>query len=631
VARRKHAKAERSRGESPNHNSPLPLGEGPGVRADGTAAYWLLLACALAVAAFLRLYMLSSQVFMDDEWHSLRTIADNGFSYWNTVAQFDPRNNTSVLLNLYGLFLYDNFGWTEWAFRLPVLLAGLLVVVLLPLLLRPVFGDRASLTAAFLLAISPFLVFYSRFYRAYEFVVLLGFAALLLAHRWLTTGQRRWGVAYFVAAVLAVYFHLLAAIAVFSPLAAALGMALTRRSPGGHATIRVEVASPPQERLVVPPRTILIVASCLIVCLIPLAIPLLRADESLPWVKGALSPSAFVRILTLVSGTSNVVLSLLFLALWVAGHVWLGRHKPVLSWIFLCTLYAYVLAVFVARPAGCDEGRILLRYAIVVVPIALSTVSLALDRFLQTPWGRNIGRWGAGGVCVVFVTCLGAVGPLWRVYAPPNNFTNHAAFQGAYSPLTWECSDAPPRREYFGPSIEQTQVPEFYRRLSAMKDVATIIEHPFDICNFNDQLYYYQHFHKKRVLVGYCVDPAQNDYTNDLSPDEVKDGFDTTGVYLDGIFYYVPDRSRLHFQNIVDLADANAIASSGADVLVLHKSATVMTTASQNRTGQCHVFYHFVEAYRRHFEAQFGPPLYEDDALLCFRIGASRSSAAAVP
>jgi hypothetical protein len=557
------------------------------------------------------------------------------------LVRFDARNNTSMPLNLYGLFLYRNFVWTEWAFRLPVAVAGLLAVVAIPVLLRPIFGDRASLMTAFLLAISPFLIFYSRFYRAYEFVALLGFAALLLAYRWLTTGRRRWGVGFLVTGIAAIYFHLLAAVAVFAPLAAALGIALTRRSSSGCPTPagdepvgqpasqsgkidrrlpRSAAESPLQERFVVSTRTILAMALGLAVCLIPLCIPILLANDDLPWAKGTLSASGFVTAATLISGTSNVVLNVLFFSLWIGGHAALGRRNPVLNWVFLCTFYAYVLATLIARPTGCNEGRLLLRYSIVVLPMALSMVAFALDRLLQMPWAQKAGAVGRGGMLVALLTCLGAAGPLPAIYSPPNDFSNHAAFQGAYSPLAWEHSDAPPRREYPGPSLEQSQAPQFYHRLAAMQDVAAIIEYPYDVCNFNDQLYYYQHFHKKRVLVGYYVDPALNDYSNDLSPEQVRDGFDTTGVYLDGIFYYVPDRGRLGFCSIVDLADADAIARSGADVVVLHKSAVVMTTAPHGRIGQCRVFYHYVDAFRERFQRQFGPPLYEDDVLLCFRL-----------
>jgi hypothetical protein len=611
------AHPRRSRATRPE--APVLLSDRSEKRSRKAIGYWLLLTTALLIAASSRFYMLSSQIFMDDEWHSLRTIADDDFNCWNVLTQFDARNNTSMPLNLYGLFLYSNFGWTEWAFRVPVVLAGLLSVVAFPVLLRRVLGDRVSLVTAFLLAISPFLVFYSRFYRAYGFVVLLGFAALLLAHRWLTTGRRRWAAGYIVAGVLAVYFHLLAAVAVFSPLAAALGIVLTRRSSGSLSKRSSGMPSA-QEQLVVSTGSILTTGFCLIVCLIPLCIPVFLANDSLPWVKGSLSPSSLVTTATLISGTSHLILNVVFLALWILGQAWLVKRSPVLSWIFLCTLYAYGMAVLIARPTGCNEARVLLRYAIVVVPIALTMVAFSLDCLLQLPRVRRLGPLVAGGVFVAFVVCFFAAGPLPAIYTVPNDFTNHAAFQGSYSPLTWKTSDAPPRREYPGPWLDQNQISAFYRQLRDMNDVATVIEYPYDICNFNDQLYYYQHFHKKRVLVGCYVDPAINDYTNDLSPELAQDGFDTTGVYLDGIFYYFADRSRVRFRNIVDLSDADALARSGADVVVLHKSATVMTTAPQNRTGQCRVFYRYVDVLRSRFQSQFGPPLYEDDSILCFRI-----------
>ncbi len=113
------------------------------------------------------------------------------------LTQFNPHDNSSLPLNVYGLFLYQHVGWSEMAFHLPIVIAGILSVAVLPWLLRPILGDRVSLTSAFLLAISPFLIFYSRFFRSYSFVVLLGFSALLLSYRWMTTRKPRYCIGFF--------------------------------------------------------------------------------------------------------------------------------------------------------------------------------------------------------------------------------------------------------------------------------------------------------------------------------------------------------------------------------------------------------------------------------------------------
>ena len=57
--------------------------------------------------------MLSSQIFTDDEWHSLRAVIGSGYNYGKLLAQFDLHDNSSLPLNLYALFLYQNYGWSE--------------------------------------------------------------------------------------------------------------------------------------------------------------------------------------------------------------------------------------------------------------------------------------------------------------------------------------------------------------------------------------------------------------------------------------------------------------------------------------------------------------------------------------
>src|SRR6185436_6880142 len=127
------------------------------------------------------------------------------------------RDNTSLPLNLYHWLLLRTAGWDELAVRLPAIAAGLIALIALPLGVRKIVGDRAALIFAFLLAIAPFPIFYSRFSRAYSIVMLLSFLALVMAHRWLATGDRRSAAGFIAAGTLGAYTHPLAAIVVAVP------------------------------------------------------------------------------------------------------------------------------------------------------------------------------------------------------------------------------------------------------------------------------------------------------------------------------------------------------------------------------------------------------------------------------
>ena len=106
--------------------------------------------------------------------------------------------------------------------RLPSLLLGVATVPMIFVLGRRFAGNAPALTAAALVALGPFAVFFSTEARAYStlvFLTTLSTIALLTALR---SGQRRWWAAFVLASTAALYTHYTA---VF-PLAGQAGWAL---------------------------------------------------------------------------------------------------------------------------------------------------------------------------------------------------------------------------------------------------------------------------------------------------------------------------------------------------------------------------------------------------------------------
>src|SRR6185295_6644154 len=85
---------------------------------------------------------------------------------------------------------------------------------------------------AWLLAVSPMLVLYSRIARSYMPMLLLGGGAVAAFEAFWRTCRPRWAVAYAALAALAVWFHLGAGPLVAAPLAFAAADAVLR--PGGR-------------------------------------------------------------------------------------------------------------------------------------------------------------------------------------------------------------------------------------------------------------------------------------------------------------------------------------------------------------------------------------------------------------
>ncbi len=81
------------------------------------------------------------------------------------------------------------FGDSEFAVRLPSLIAGTLVIPVLYELGRELYDRRTGLIAAAFAAVSPLLIWYSQEVRMYEFAALFGLLALLTQLRVIRNGD----------------------------------------------------------------------------------------------------------------------------------------------------------------------------------------------------------------------------------------------------------------------------------------------------------------------------------------------------------------------------------------------------------------------------------------------------------
>ncbi|MDR7556482.1 MAG: glycosyltransferase family 39 protein [Armatimonadota bacterium] len=99
------------------------------------------------------------------------------------------------------------FGTSELALRLPSALMGVVLVGLTYLLARRLVDERCALTAAALVAISPFQLMASRDARMYPFLAVFALGATYALWLALDSGQRRYWVGYAGAVAAAVYTH----------------------------------------------------------------------------------------------------------------------------------------------------------------------------------------------------------------------------------------------------------------------------------------------------------------------------------------------------------------------------------------------------------------------------------------
>jgi len=446
---------------------------------------WIVLGAWLRVAGFDR------QVVLDDEVHTIRAAVEHDAAY---LVSHRHAAAYSIPLALYDRLLTKTVGLDEVGLRVPMLAAGLALLVGLPLVVGRWFGSVAAVAAAGLVAISPSLVLYSRFARPYGIVAGVAFLAWALAARFERSGSARAAVGAGFAGGCAVGLHPYAAPAVAGFLAPFVLL------PGGAASWRA--------------RAVLALAGVSTAALWSapsLSSLLATAQDKL----GKASPGArsFVGALAVALGTASAPAVLGVLAAMIVGLVAgraAGDRGRALSKVRLGAALAIsgsAVAVVWTRPSGSSVPIVLFRYCIAALPagIVLASAGMAVvARVAARSGGRGRTNGGRRTAAAPLVMLASSVGVALLAIAGPFP----ALLSGARNDFTND------RRAYQGdrPRPEAAEIPAFYRALRRTGHHVegparpTIVEAPW-ILSFTFQFYGdLQRFHGCPVVTA-SVDP----------------------------------------------------------------------------------------------------------------------------
>lgn len=532
---------------------------------------WLL---AVLAGTALRLYQLRDQVLVDDEWHALHALLGGG--PLDVLLSFGASDH-SIPLTLYDVLLERTVGLSELGMRLPSLLCGVAALVVVPWLARDVAGTRASVLLAWLLAIAPLHVFYSRYARPYEPAMLLTFVALLALHRWVVHGGRRWQVLLVACTIVAPWLLLLA----LPPIAAALLAAIVFVLAASRARSRVEAHDGELDRGTVRSvpllRTVALIVAGWLSTLGP---PLLAsgADLADKAARGTIERATLDGASELLLGTTSSTLRVVLLGAALLGAVVLVRRRPRFAAYLTIAGVAQVAALLLLRPHGLRFAIVLARYLFVLSPFLLLLIALGLDA-VDRALARMLGAPRLPLVSAAAVLALVLIGPLGWIYAWPNDFTNHGSYQADYEP-----------GRYFD-RFRPTVVSDFYTALGERSaGELTIVEAPWHF--FWHSLAYTQRIHRQHVVVGFV----------DRDEDAVRGG-------------EVPHaRSGVRLRNALHVGDADALRARGVDYVVFHHDAhaemRVPFPAAPVEVGA------WIEEYRR----TYGEPAYEDELITVFAL-----------
>jgi hypothetical protein len=533
---------------------------------SSACAGYAVFAAAFALGTWLRVFHIGAQVVADDELHSLRalTMASSGYilTHFFLFA-------VSVPQTLLQIAIRHSIGLTETTVRLPMLAAGIASLVLIPLWTRRLFDAPTALLLAVLLAVSPQLVYSSRYGRPYMISTLFVFAAFCAFHSWWTEGGRGRAAGYVGCGALAVWFHLFTAATVAAPLAVA-GAELLRVVPG---TERRRAA-----------RGLLGVGFCLAAVVAALlAAPLATLDPSLTHKvgEGHAVAKALRGAAKLMAGTDRAWLAALFWAGVAAGAVVGLRRHPFVSRLLLAAMLCQLLAIWLVAPTSVETPAVLARYDVWLLPFALLFLSAAITE-LGALRIRGA-RWPLPAlVGSAFTIALVAGGPLPALYAEqPDNFMNHANRQYSYRPQK---------------PLPEREVPAFYRQLANEPGAFGIVETPWFHQWHSNRLDRYQRIHGKEVLIGFLPATPGRDW-----------------------FPQRPFGEGLRFRLFVDLARPEALDGRAVRYLVVHKDLEQeMGSAYLPKRPMPELAPHLAEFTRR-----FGAPIYEDERIVAFRVGSA--------
>jgi len=295
--------------------------------------------------------------------------------------------------------------------------------------------------------------------------------------------------------------------------------------------------------------------------------------------------------------------------LFVVGAVEQLRRNTWFCLILLSLYPLHILAILVSRPDAVQSPIVLTRYCIPLVPVSLLLAACgvrAIFDFLATRMALRPAWWLVP--LSVYPAVMVLAGPLPQRLDAPNSFTNHGVFQHQYGPIDWSRSfrsDITPTSLNLNVIVHADEISPFYLKLAKSPSARPVVEYPMMVGDQLNTLYYYQHFHRRPLIIGYESDVRLE---TGLALGSV---FEFT--YPDQVLTLVRDQSRLKFRNLVSMDDLATMRSRHVEYIILHDRF-------EADLSQLAVPLADIMRLHREYKEKLGPPFYEDANITVFRL-----------
>jgi len=544
--------------------------------ADRRTWPWLVLgALAFVAGVWLRVYQLRTQTLIDDEWHAVRMLIQTDAA---GIASHFGYADYSIPLTLYYRWLYDLGVLSEWQMHLPLLLAGIALLLLAPYLLRRWVPLPVRVVWMALLAISPVLVYLSRTARPYALACLCALVAIVAFRLWWRReGTRLWALLYVATAAAAAWLHLLTIVFTLWPFVwfgvPALRDAVRRRT---RTHGRGEFL-----------RMVGLAVATVIALALVLVPPVLGDWRSMAAKAGTDSVTAdtLYRSLLMMFGISNAWLCVLLAILLVLGVWRLWSRERDLAGFIVSMMLVGVGVIALSRPAWIQHQQTFVRYVLPIVPFVLLFLAEGIVfavAMLRVPAL-------AAAAAALSIIGLAAAGPMPGYYYYPNQLMGHELFQFDYD------ANANP----YSTRLELGAVPLFFRDLSTRPPGSiTLIEAPARLISHYLPDPWYQRIHRQNIKYA-AVAPVCGGGEGDELP-------------------HAAPGARFHrMGKLADLLDG---ATWGADYLVLRLRPWSVPAGLDMPWPD-------MQACTAKVAARLGPPVYRDEQMVVFALARAKSDA----
>ncbi len=535
-----------------------------------------LMGVLVALGTWLRLDQWLDQVLVDDEWHALHQIIDHTPTQLFVTFGFA---DYSIPMGMFDAWIAAHFGLSEIAMRMPIMVAGLATLVIIPWYLAPRVGTAIALTQLFLLAISPLLILYSRIARPYELTLMLGWIAHASCHHFFAKRERELGAGflYVACASLSIWAHPVVAPFVLAPLAFG-ALSLVNAAPGALRPAVIRFAS------------LSLATGTTIAALL---LPPLLGDYQMLFAKGGRNKPTLdtlqgVWFAWYGTSSSSAVMVAVLLAAIGAPTIW--RLVPIVrSGVLGLTMTA--VAITVAQPQYSQYPTVVARYLLPIVPLLILATAAGCVTLASAARRRWQGVPGFSIGVLAFAPCvLLALGsPLLPLLHRPNSYTSSIVAQFDYRPS----------RNIVASRLAGAPESVFWKRIADVpgRD-ARIAVAPFQYGSFNWNGAAWERISGQRIVPAWL-----------------------SGSCLARRFGEMPHEPRFVPRNAVYIADAAGLPAKGVAWVVWIRPYTLQWDSNVENVGTD------VADCESTLRKTFGAPEYEDSTLIAFRLPPSAESA----